>query len=49
MTRKIVVVGWGLAAHRLVTGLLASDADLAVTVYAAEGATAHDRGALPDA
>ncbi|GAA1975164.1 FAD-dependent oxidoreductase [Catenulispora subtropica] len=51
MTRKIVVVGWGLAAHRLVTRLLSADADadLAVTVYAAEGATAHDRDALPDA
>ena len=47
MTRKIVVVGWGLAAHRLVTGLLAADADVDVTVYAGEGATAHDRSALP--
>jgi NAD(P)H-nitrite reductase large subunit len=47
MTRKIVVVGWGLAAHRLVTGLLAADPDVDVTVYAGEGATAHDRSALP--
>lgn len=47
MARKIVVVGWGLAAHRLVTGLLAADTDMAVTVYAGEGATAHDRTALP--
>jgi assimilatory nitrate reductase electron transfer subunit len=47
MTRKIVVVGWGLAAHRLVTGLLAADADVDVTVYAGEGATAYDRTALP--
>lgn len=47
MTRKIVVVGWGLAAHRLVTGLLAADTDVDVTVYAGEGATAHDRSALP--
>ncbi|NUR62131.1 MAG: FAD-dependent oxidoreductase [Catenulispora sp.] len=79
MTRKIVVVGWGPAAHRFVTGLLSDgtegggdggpddspggdpaggggsgragskDIDLAVTVYAAEGADAHDREALPDA
>lgn len=47
MTRKIVVVGWGLAAHRLVSGLLAADADVDVTVYAGEGGTAHDRSALP--
>ncbi|WP_194907217.1 NAD(P)/FAD-dependent oxidoreductase [Catenulispora rubra] len=47
MTRKIVVVGWGLAAHRLVTGLLSADADVDVTVYAGEGATAYDRSALP--
>jgi assimilatory nitrate reductase electron transfer subunit len=47
MTRKIVVVGWGLAAHRLVTGLLAADADVDVTVYAGEGGIAHDRTALP--
>jgi NAD(P)H-nitrite reductase large subunit len=49
MTRKIVVVGWGLAAHRLVTGLLAADTDTAVdvTVYAGEGAVAYDRSALP--
>jgi NAD(P)H-nitrite reductase large subunit len=49
MTRKIVVAGWGLAAHRLVTGLLAADAaaDIDVTVYAGEGAVAHDRSALP--
>ena len=72
MTRKIVVVGWGPAAHRFVTGLLSgtdgdpggagpgstggtssssssTGPDLAVTVYAAEGADAHDRDALPDA
>jgi NAD(P)H-nitrite reductase large subunit len=53
MTRKIVVVGWGLAAHRLVTGLLSAstdaDVDIEITVYAGEGVTAHDRGALPDA
>jgi NAD(P)H-nitrite reductase large subunit len=48
MARKIVVVGWGLAAHRLVTGLLAADADVDVTVYAGEGGTAHDRSALPN-
>ena len=47
MTRKIVVVGWGLAAHRLVTGLLAADTDVDVTVYAGEGAAAYDRSALP--
>lgn len=47
MTRKIAVVGWGLAAHRLVTGLLAANTDVDLTVYAGEGATAHDRGALP--
>ncbi|NUR62717.1 MAG: FAD-dependent oxidoreductase, partial [Catenulispora sp.] len=52
MTRKIVVVGWGPAAHRFVTGLLSGggdgvDADIAVTVYAADGAVAHDRDALP--
>jgi NAD(P)H-nitrite reductase large subunit len=47
MARKIVVVGWGLAAHRLVTGLLAADTDVDVTVYAGEGAVAHDRSALP--
>lgn len=48
MTRKIIVVGWGLAAHRLVTGLLSDDADVTVTVYAGDGADAHDRDALPD-
>ena len=47
MARKIVVVGWGLAAHRLVTGLLAADTDMDVIVYAGEGGTAHDRSALP--
>ena len=47
MTRKIVVVGWGLAAHRLVTGLLAADTGVDVTVYAGEGAAAYDRSALP--
>ena len=47
MSRKIVVVGWGPAAHRLVTGLLGTDAEVDVTVYAGEGAVAHDRSALP--
>ncbi|OLE24375.1 MAG: hypothetical protein AUG49_13525 [Catenulispora sp. 13_1_20CM_3_70_7] len=49
MTRKIVVVGWGLAAHRFVTGLLSTDADVDITVYAGEGAAAHDRDTLPAA
>jgi NAD(P)H-nitrite reductase large subunit len=48
MAKKIVVIGYGLAAHRLVTRLLAGDEDLEVTVYAGEADSPYDRSRLPD-
>jgi assimilatory nitrate reductase electron transfer subunit len=46
--KKIVVIGYGLAAHRLVTRLLAGDEDLEVSVYAGEADAPYDRTRLPD-
>src|SRR5260221_240818 len=48
MAKKIVVVGYGLAAHRFVTRLLAGDEDLDITVYAGEDDAPYDRTRLPD-
>ena len=51
MTRKIVVIGYGLAAHRFISHLLAVDSsapdDLEITVYAGEAASPYDRSQLP--
>ena len=48
MAHRIVVVGYGLAAHRFVTRLLESDADLDVTVYAGDLESPYDRTRLPE-
>jgi NAD(P)H-nitrite reductase large subunit len=47
MARKIVVVGYGLAAHRFVSRLLEGDQELDVTVYAGGPNAPYDREALP--
>lgn len=47
MPRKIVVVGYGLAAHRFVSHLLEGDEDVEVTVYAGGPSGPYDREALP--
>ena len=46
--KKIVVIGYGLAAHRLVTRLLSGDEDLEVSVYSGESDAPYDRTRLPD-
>jgi NAD(P)H-nitrite reductase large subunit len=46
--KKIVVVGYGLAAHRFVTRLLEGDDDLDITVYAGEPDAPYDRTRLPE-
>ncbi len=47
MARKIVVVGYGLAAHRFVSRLLEADEEFDVTVYAGGPDGPYDREALP--
>jgi assimilatory nitrate reductase electron transfer subunit len=47
MPGKIVVVGYGLAAHRFVSRLLEGGQDVEVTVYAGGPNAPYDREALP--